>query len=163
MMDIDPQAPGLSHYASKSDSSDMVSPDASPSANLLDLPSDLDSDSDIPEEADHDDLTTYVGAALDLPDSILRLQAELLGDYTLPSSPPESAFAKASLSKSEALTLKHYIAWKLSNGTVTAYTLHGQLLESETGAEILSLYKARQLSASITGLHANKVSNVQYL
>ncbi|KAF8258005.1 hypothetical protein EI94DRAFT_1427259, partial [Lactarius quietus] len=86
-----------------------------------------------------------------LPDVILRLQEELLKDYTLSPCPAEAP-QQHDLSRSEILSLKHYLAWTESNGTVKAYTSHAQVLSEATEEEILSLYKVKQLAMTLTGM-----------
>jgi hypothetical protein len=57
------------------------------------------------------------------------------------------------LSRLETLSLKHYLAWSGSHGTVKAYNAHAQLLAAEaTQEEILSLYKVKQLAMDLTGI-----------
>ena len=53
--------------------------------------------------------------------------------------------------------MKHYVAWKKSNGTVLAYKVHAQVLQSAAEIEILSLYSARQLAKSLMDLKPTQV------
>jgi hypothetical protein len=41
----------------------------------------------------------------------------------------------------EVLSLKHYLAWVDSCGTVKAYGLHAKVLEEVGNVELLTLYK----------------------
>lgn len=91
------------------------------------------------------------------PEQLTALRASLLGDYILPDSPPTSIPESATLTDSEMLTLKHYVAWYRSNGTVQAYKLHAKVLSDASGEEILSLYMARKLAVHVTKLTPTKV------
>jgi hypothetical protein len=82
---------------------------------------------------------------------IIQLQKQLLGDYTLPPCPVEPP-RQYTLSKSETLSLQHYLAWSGSHGTVKAYNAHAQVLAEATQEEILSLYKVKQLAMDLTGI-----------
>ena len=104
-----------------------------------------------PQEFNDATLTSIV-----LPDSLLQLQDELLDGYALPS-PPASLPLALTLSHSQMLSLKHYVAWALSQGTVEAYRLHASVLETATETPILSVHMARKLATDITGLHAVQV------
>ena len=55
-------------------------------------------------------------------------------------------------SQTEILSLKHYLAWTESNGTVKVYNAHAQVLTEATQVAILSLYKARKLATKLTGI-----------
>ena len=65
---------------------------------------------------------------------------ELLQYYRLPSEPERISLRRQPLSNSQIASLKHYIAWNKSNGTVKAYELHKTVLESISGIPILSLH-----------------------
>ena len=65
--------------------------------------------------------------------------------------------APEELTLSEMLTLKHYIAWKKSNGTVHAYKLHAEVLRSTNVAEILSLGSARKLAATLADFKPEQI------
>lgn len=91
------------------------------------------------------------------PEQLNALRTSLLQDYVLPEHPPAYAPDLGSLTASEELTLKHYMAWYRSNGTVQAYTLHAKILQEASGTIILSLHLARKLAVHITGLTPNKV------
>ncbi|KAF8868876.1 hypothetical protein BD779DRAFT_1480665 [Infundibulicybe gibba] len=67
-----------------------------------------------------------------IPESLAALRNQLLDGYTcLKNSPDNSARLHSirELTESEQYSLQHYIAWKKSNGTVKAYTLHAQVLQ----------------------------------
>jgi hypothetical protein len=64
-----------------------------------------------------------------LPESLTLLRKELLLDYKYPINPPNSA-PMPLLTPCQKLSLKHYIAWKRSNGTVKAYGFHAELKSS---------------------------------
>jgi len=80
-----------------------------------------------------------------LPDVVIQLQKDLLGDYTLPPC-PDKAPPQYVLSRAEKLSLQHYFAWTESHGTVKAYNAHARVLAGATKEEILSLFKVRQLA-----------------
>ncbi|TFK72254.1 hypothetical protein BDN72DRAFT_763557, partial [Pluteus cervinus] len=91
-----------------------------------------------------------------VPASVLKLREELLGDYKCPKDSPQY-IPMQPLTPEEELSLKHYIAWKESNGTVKAYGLHGKVLSQATNISILSLYKVRKLCQKITELEPKMV------
>ena len=76
-----------------------------------------------------------------VPDIIQKLQKQLLAGYTLPHYPPINNPQAHALTESEELSLKHYITWVDSHGTVKAYGLHAQVLQEAANIEILSLYR----------------------
>ena len=88
-----------------------------------------------------------------------RMRAELLDGYSLPSNPPDTPTLPKGqdLSKSEQISLKHYIAWSTSRGTVRAYKLHARVLQDASGIEILSLHNIRKLASGLTGLEPTYV------
>jgi hypothetical protein len=90
------------------------------------------------------------------PESLKDLRANLLGDYRIPDEPPP-LFNKAGLSNAMIASLKHYVAWKKSNGTMQAFNLHREVLISVTGLEILSLYKVQKLAMQIADFCPTKV------
>ena len=90
---------------------------------------------------------------LQLPDSVNRLQSQLLGSYQVDAT----LYHHRDLSVSETLSLKHYVAWKKSNGTVLAYKLHAQNLQEATGVQVASLYQAQKLASELTQMRAHKV------
>ena len=87
-----------------------------------------------------------------LPDSLHDLRQQLLQGYTSPPFPTNSTHLPG-LTMSQKYSLMHYVAWKKSNGTVTAYSLHAQVLRDTTGIDILSLYAARKLATTLTELN----------
>ncbi|KAI0054679.1 hypothetical protein BV25DRAFT_1770439, partial [Artomyces pyxidatus] len=89
-----------------------------------------------------------------LPASVDELRAQLLGGYTCPVYPPTDELdVQKTLTISERMSLKHYIAWKQSRGTVLAYSLHAKVLqEAVPDVQILSLHNVRKLSTRVTGL-----------
>jgi hypothetical protein len=97
--------------------------------------------------------TTY----FNLPSSFMQLKKELLQGYSTPAECPDMISAPGELTLSEMLTMKHYIAWKKSNGTVQAYKLHAEVLQSTNVAEILSLGSARKLAATLTDFKPEQV------
>ena len=100
------------------------------------------------EKNDLAELETYC----DLPSTVQELQHDLLGEYKLPDSPPSTVPGPRPLSDSERLSLKHYVAWKKSNGTVLAYKLHAEVLHQATGVEVLALYSVQKLATALTEL-----------
>ncbi|KAF8867460.1 hypothetical protein BD779DRAFT_1390034, partial [Infundibulicybe gibba] len=98
-------------------------------------------------------------AFFNIPESLKNLCKELLGGYTCPESQPDEADINIvrELTESEQLTLRHYIAWKKSSGTVKAYKLHAQVLQSTTQMPILSLYSVQKLAQKLTGFSPQKV------
>ena len=107
------------------------------------------------EQEEEEDLSTS-GIYFNLPASLEELQKELLGGYKHSAMPPAHTKARE-LTRAETLSLKHYVAWKKSNGTVLAYNFHAQVLQSAAKTEILSLYSARELAKSVTGLKPEQV------
>jgi hypothetical protein len=100
-------------------------------------------------------------AAANLPDNVQdivgRLQRQLLAGYTHPLFPPINDSRGGTLTESEELSLKHYMAWVDSHGTVKAYSLHAGVLQKATDIEILSLYMVRKLAIKVLGLSSQKV------
>src|SRR5215510_2367596 len=92
-----------------------------------------------------------------LPATLTFLRQMLLGDYKCPQSPPNFHPAFQDLTPVERLSLKHYVAWKMSNGTVKAYKMHAAVLKDATGLNILSLYNCQKLAIKLTKLEAYKV------
>jgi len=93
---------------------------------------------------------------VDLPDFVKKLKIKLLSGYKCPNSPP-GALPEHMLTSVEELSLKHYVAWVESHGTVKAYSLHAKVLKEATGMEILSLYMIRKLAMELTGLSSQLV------
>ena len=105
---------------------------------------------------DEDDAAVTASAA-DPPEVIQRLRKQLLAGYAPPIYPPVNDTRGRELSPAEKLSLKHYIAWVDSHGTVKGYHLHAQVLQEATQMEILSLYLARKLAIELTGLSSQLV------
>jgi len=102
------------------------------------------------EQEEEEDLSTS-GIYFDLPATLGELRKELLGGYKHSVVPPAHTKARE-LTRAEALSLKHYVAWKKSNGTVLAYKLHAEVLHQATGVEVLALYSVQKLAAALTEL-----------
>jgi hypothetical protein len=96
-----------------------------------------------------------------LPDSISSLRKELLGDYKCPTSAPRLAPVCEPLTYVQELSLKHFIAWRKSNGTVLAYNLHAAVLGEGTGQTILSLHACQKLGMQLTDLIPHQVDICQ--
>jgi hypothetical protein len=97
----------------------------------------LDSDED-DGSLEPDDLASYQSSYApsgsdsgnhgdDVPDVIIQLRKQLLKGYTLPPC-PTLAPVQPTLSRAEELSLRHYLAWTESHGTVKAYNAHAQYL-----------------------------------
>ncbi|KAI0262762.1 hypothetical protein BC834DRAFT_800359, partial [Gloeopeniophorella convolvens] len=82
---------------------------------------------------------------------------QLLSGYIIPVNPPIHDNQNCALTPTEVLSLKHYLRWMQSHGTVKAYRLHAQLLYEATGIEILSLYLVRKLATELTGISTERV------
>ncbi|KAF6748072.1 hypothetical protein DFP72DRAFT_766041, partial [Ephemerocybe angulata] len=91
------------------------------------------------------------------PPCVRSIEKDLLGDYVPPSEPPDTPFVQEPLSKPDILSLKHYVAWRKSNGTVQAYNEHRAVLKDATGDDILSLYMVRKLARCIARLEPQVV------
>ena len=100
-----------------------------------------------------EDSETY----FNLPSSLEELKTKLLRGYSTPAECPDTISAPKELTSSEMLSLKHYIAWKKSNGTVLAYRLHAQILQSATDVEILTLHSVKKLAATLADFEPEKV------
>ncbi|KAF8265215.1 hypothetical protein EI94DRAFT_1860520 [Lactarius quietus] len=98
-----------------------------------------------------------VAYTADLPEVVQRLWVQLLAGYTCPNHPPTQDPRDHIPSDSEKLSLKHYIAWVDSRGTVKAYSLHAEVLQMATNIEILSLYMVRKLALKLSGLSSQMV------
>jgi hypothetical protein len=114
-----------------SDSNSDSDPDCHP---ILELSSNVES-----PFLETDGADTLAPGAADLPEVIQLLQKQLLSDYTPPNHPPIIDPRGHSLTGAEVLSLKHYLAWVDSHGTVKAYSLHAKVLEEAANVEILSL------------------------
>ena len=180
--DIDPYmepAPGTTSDA-ESDGVTYLGMDPNVSDSERDLSEDYDSDSDDDSDLDSDTEELHpvlkapadgilpekepVGVnpdedddAADLPEVIKRLRKQLLNGYTCPNHPPLEDPRGRSLTKAEELSLKHYMAWVDSRGTVKAYGFHATVLYQATGIEILTLYAVRKLAIELTGLSSQMV------
>ncbi|KAI0041839.1 hypothetical protein FA95DRAFT_1500900, partial [Auriscalpium vulgare] len=91
-----------------------------------------------------------------LPDTAAKLRDSLLDGYTCPPHALGDTGPSELLTSSERWSLKHWVSWKITNGTVQAYKEHGQNLQESSGANIISLYMVRKLASNITGLHPEK-------
>ncbi|KAF8266293.1 hypothetical protein EI94DRAFT_1505101, partial [Lactarius quietus] len=90
-------------------------------------------------------------SAADLPEVVKRLCTQLLAGYTLPNHPSTKYDPRGRLlTESEQLSLKHFIAWVDSCGTVKGYSHHAQVLQEATKIEILSLYLVQKLVNELT-------------
>ena len=87
---------------------------------------------------------------------IKEMREALLDGYKLEGNPPLFAMHHI-LTKSERLTLEHFVAWSKSRGTVKAYAAHAAVLQEATETTILSLHNAKKLAAELTGLIPIKV------
>ena len=92
----------------------------------------------------------------EIPPCIKELHANLLQLHRRPAK-PEQPFTVRELSESETLSLRHYIVWRRSNGTVRAYNKHRNLLEDASSTEIMSLYRVRRLGMQIANIEPRQV------
>lgn len=127
------------------------------SAPIMDFPDISQLENKLPNNPESDDDDEPKTGSFHLPDSVKALQAKLLDDYHLAPSPPASVGGPPKLDASQKLSLRHYIAWKLSNGTVNGYKLHAQVLHEATRQDILSLHAVRKLALDITGLQPQQI------
>ena len=109
------------------------------------------------EEEEEEEEENFAARTADLPEVVKRLRVQLLGGYTQPDHPSVDDSRGRLLSESEELSLKHYIAWVDSRGTVKGYSLHAKVLQEATKIEILSLYMVRKLASELTGLTSQLV------
>lgn len=120
-----------------------------------------------PQESDHVDIdsTSYNNddddgdseTYFNLPSSLEELRTKLLRGYSTPAECPDTVSAPKELTSSEMLSLKHYIAWKKSNGTVLAYKLHAQILQHATDVEILTLHSVKKCAATLADFEPDKI------
>ena len=110
-----------------------------------------------PDSVDWDDNSNILHVEDDLPDVVQRLQKQLLAGYTLPNHPSVNDPRDYTLTKSEEISLRHYIAWVDSRGTVKAYNLHAEVLQKAANVEILTLYMVRKLAIKVLGLSSQLV------
>ena len=112
-----------------------------------------------------DDINTahIIASSLDsnflkVPNAVKALRKELLGEYTVPDSPPHNTHIDTqSLSQSDILSLQHYVAWRKSNGTIQAYKLHATVLEKATRTKIFSLNQVKKLAQALTKFTPQKI------
>jgi len=107
-------------------------------------------DIDDSESEDNGSLKTNYCDNVNIPEELLKLRKDLLGDYQLPKEPPASYSKPCDLDESETWSLQHYIAWRKSDGTVCAYEEHRKVLQAACHIDILSLYRVQKLAASLT-------------
>jgi hypothetical protein len=107
--------------------------------------------------ANLDEADTTAACPADLPEVVQKLQKQLLSGYRPPNHPPINDPRGRLLTSTEELSLKHFMAWVDSRGTVKAYSLHAQVLQEATNIEILSLYMVRKLAMELTGLKSQLV------
>jgi hypothetical protein len=165
-LDLEPEAsPSLLEQYSESDEDSDEDVDPSEIHPCLESPSDGCSNIFKPGSLHTGDLDgadpdedTNAAANLpdDVPDVVARLQRQLLAGYTPPIYPPIND-SSGTLTESEELSLKHYIAWVDSCGTVKAYSLHAEVLQKAAGIEILSLYMVQKLAIKVLGLSSQMV------
>ena len=110
-----------------------------------------------PDSVDLDDNSNIVHVESVLPDFVQRLQKQLLAGYTLPNHPLVNDPRDYTLTESEKISLRHYIAWVDSRGTVRAYNLHAEVLQEAANVEILTLYMVRKLAIKVLGLSSQLV------
>jgi hypothetical protein len=103
------------------------------------------------EESEDEDFE-YIEATEDsippvfnVPECIKAIQDDLLNGYTPPEKPSEPLKIEE-LDSSQTWSLRHYVAWRRSNGTVRAFNEHRQVLQDATNVEILSLHRVRALA-----------------
>jgi hypothetical protein len=103
------------------------------------------------------DEEVFAAHPAELPEVIKNLQAQLLAGYTHPNHPPIHDPRGCSLTESEELSLKHYMAWVDPCGTDKGYSLCAQVLQNAPNIEILSLYLVQKLVIEFTGLSSQLV------
>ena len=138
---------------SESDTDDDANiPKLHPAMMSLSTNDDIDNITErVPHAADLDE-EVFAGSATDLPEVVKRLQERLLASYTSSNHPPINDSRDRSLAPSEVLSLKHYVAWVDSHGTVKAYSFHAKVLKDASNTEILSLYSVGKLTIELTEL-----------
>jgi hypothetical protein len=99
---------------------------------------------------------TDIPPLFEIPQCIKDLRESLLGSHIRPDK-PEQPFTIRELSEPEIRSLRHYIAWRRSNGTVRAYNEHRSVLEDASGTEIMSLYRVRGFAEQIANIQPHKV------
>ncbi|KIL55656.1 hypothetical protein M378DRAFT_90586, partial [Amanita muscaria Koide BX008] len=103
-----------------------------------------------------DTLTTISEEAIFVSESVAALR-KLLRSTHSPNSPVPLNDFQRELGVSEVASLQHYLAWIRANGTVVGYAEHANVLEHQTGMEILSLHRARKLAAELTNLQVQSI------
>ncbi|EGO02757.1 hypothetical protein SERLA73DRAFT_70238 [Serpula lacrymans var. lacrymans S7.3] len=136
-----------SHNAAVDDESDDTD-------SNQDDPASYGADADLDDENPH---ILHINSTVAYPPVQRDLQAKLLDGCKCPVVPPSSVSEPSSLTDLEIHSLKHYIAWKKSNGTVKAYELHAQVLQQATQLDILSLYAVRKLAGSLAKVEPVKI------
>lgn len=91
-----------------------------------------------------------------VPVVVKELRESLRRNYKCSSSPPDEHQIRP-LAECEKLSLRHYTAWQRSNGTVKAYKLHAEVLQSITNLEVYSLHRVRKLARSLTSFSERKI------
>jgi hypothetical protein len=76
--------------------------------------------------------------------------------YTPPPK-PSHPFEPEKLDRSEILSLRLYMAWRQTNGTVRAYNEHRAVLQEACDPDILSLYMVRKLVLKLSRLEPQKI------
>ena len=117
------------------------------------------------QETDNSDILddTFIPEAANCPEVVQLLRKQLLSNYRPPNHPPIIDPRGHSLTEAEVFSLKHYLTWVSSRGTVQGYSLHAKLLQqvlqkvSPGNVELLSLYKVRKLAIELTGLSSQLV------
>ncbi|KAF8264715.1 hypothetical protein EI94DRAFT_1805430 [Lactarius quietus] len=101
------------------------------SSNIQDTNSSLP-DGELDCANPNEDDAAVAASAADLPEVIQRLWKQLLAGYAPSIYPPLNDSRGRELTSAEKLSLKHYIAWVDSCGTVKGYHLHAQVLQEAT-------------------------------
>jgi hypothetical protein len=91
-----------------------------------------------------------------IPECVTKLRADLRNGYVPPPKPTEP-FELEDLDRSETLSLRLYMAWRQTNGTVRAYNAHRWVLSEATDIDILSLHLVRKLVLKISKLEPRKI------
>ena len=134
--------------------------EASDPEELLHFPDPDEQDDSTAPDLHHDDEendSAESGTYCDLPSTVQELQHDLKKNYCLPAVAPGTVAEPRALTPSEMFSLKHYVAWKRSNGTVLAYKLHAEVLRQATGMDILALYSVQKLAVALTELKVSQI------
>ncbi|KAF6759079.1 hypothetical protein DFP72DRAFT_1064032 [Ephemerocybe angulata] len=113
-----------------------------------------DTVSDVGDEQEPD---TFDLLFLAIPECVSRLRTKIRNGYTTPPRPSDDSFRIPDLDPSETLSLKLYVAWRRTNGTVRAYNEHREVLQDATEVEILSLHLVRKLILKISRLEPKRI------